>query len=105
MPRVQEDPDVAVMEAMSGRTRPDPGDDMEHVTIGLIGLGTVGTGVARLLTEHADRIARRAGRPVRWKWAVVRDPGRARDVPLDGVRVTTDATRLIEDPEVDVVVE
>jgi len=30
---------------------------MEHVTIGLIGLGTVGTGVARILTEHADRIA------------------------------------------------
>ena len=46
---------------------------MQHVTIGLIGLGTVGTGVARLLTEHPERIAHRAGRPVRWKWAAVRD--------------------------------
>ena len=38
---------------------------MKPVTIGLIGLGTVGTGVARLLTEHPDRLARRAGRPFR----------------------------------------
>ena len=50
---------------------------MEQITIGLIGLGTVGTGVARILTEHADRIARRAGKPIRWKWAVVRDPEKA----------------------------
>ena len=62
------------------------GIDMDHVTIGLIGLGTVGTGVARLLTEHADRIARRAGRSVRWNWAAVRDLDKPRDVRLDGVR-------------------
>jgi len=39
---------------------------MADVTIGLIGLGTVGTGVGRLLTEHGGRIARRAGRPIRF---------------------------------------
>jgi homoserine dehydrogenase len=78
---------------------------MKHATIGLIGLGTVGTGVARLLTEHAERIARRAGRPIRWKWAAVRDTRKPRDVPLDGVRVTSDVDQLINDPEVDVVVE
>jgi homoserine dehydrogenase len=78
---------------------------MEHVTIGLIGLGTVGTGVARLLTEHAERLARRAGRPIRWKWAAVRDPTKARGVCLDGVRMTTDALRLIDDPEVDIIIE
>ena len=82
-----------------------PAKDMEHVTIGLIGLGTVGTGVARILTEHADRIAHRAGKRVRWKWAVVRDPAKTRDVKLDGVRVTTDTARLIDDPEVEIVVE
>ncbi len=78
---------------------------MEHVTIGLIGLGTVGTGVARILTEHADRIAERAGKRVRWKWAVVRDPTKSRNVKLDGVRVTTDPARLIDDPEVEIVAE
>jgi homoserine dehydrogenase len=78
---------------------------MEQTTIGLIGLGTVGTGVARILTEHADRVSRRAGKPIRWKWAVVRDPRKLRAVPLDGVRVTAEVSRLIEDPEVDIVVE
>jgi homoserine dehydrogenase len=79
--------------------------DAKPVTIGLLGLGTVGTGVARLLTEHAGRLARRAGRPIRWKWAVVRHPARPRGVALEGVRVTTDAKLLLGDPEVDVVVE
>ncbi len=46
---------------------------MEQVSIGLIGLGTVGTGVARILTENAERIAHRAGKAIRWKWAVVRE--------------------------------
>ncbi len=78
---------------------------MEHVTIGLIGLGTVGTGVAKLLTEHGERLSRRAGRQVRWKWAAVRDPNKARGVRLDGVRVTTDVHRLLDDPEVDVIIE
>src|SRR3954468_32104 len=87
------------------RTGPGRVNDMEDVTLGMIGLGTVGTGVARLLTEHADRIARRAGRRIRWKWAVVRDQAKPRDVALESVRVTTDVARLIEDPEVDVVIE
>ena len=78
---------------------------MEQVTIGLIGLGTVGTGVARILVEHADRIAHRAGKRVCCKWAVVRDPAKARNVSLDGVRITTETARLIEDPEVEIVVE
>ncbi|HZW35116.1 MAG TPA: homoserine dehydrogenase [Isosphaeraceae bacterium] len=78
---------------------------MNPVTIGLIGLGTVGTGVARLLTEHPDRLARRAGRPFRWKWAVVRDPAKARGVALEGVQVTTDVGQLLDDPEVEVVIE
>src|SRR5277367_4435729 len=78
---------------------------MNDVTIGMIGLGTVGTGVARLLTEHADRIARRAGRRVRWTWAAVRNLEKPRDVRLDGVRLTTDVSRLIDDPDVDVIIE
>src|SRR5215217_5576328 len=78
---------------------------MERVTVGILGLGTVGSGVARLLGEAGDRIARRAGRRIELKWAVVRDPAKARAVPLDGVRVVTDPRRVIDDPEVQVVVE
>ncbi len=79
--------------------------DMEHVTIGMIGLGTVGTGVARLLTEHADRIARRAGKQVRWAWAAVRDLEKPRDLALDGVWLTNDVSQIIADPDVEIVIE
>ena len=78
---------------------------MKQVSIGMIGLGTVGTGVARLLTEHADRVARRAGRRVHWAWAAVRNLDKPRDVRLEGVRLTTDVSQLINDPEVDIIIE
>jgi homoserine dehydrogenase len=78
---------------------------MKQVTIGMIGLGTVGTGVARLLTDHADRIARRAGRRIRWAWAAVRDLEKPRDCRLDGVWLTTDVTQVINDPDVDIIIE
>jgi homoserine dehydrogenase len=78
---------------------------MEQVTIGLIGLGTVGTGVARILTENADRISRRSGKRIHWKWAAVRDPGKKRGISLDGVQITSEVAGLIDDPEVEIVVE
>jgi homoserine dehydrogenase len=78
---------------------------MDELTVGLIGMGTVGSGVARLLTEHRKRLERRAGRPIRWKWAAMRDPRKPRDVRLDGVHITTEVERILDDPEVDVVVE
>src|SRR5262245_25684673 len=78
---------------------------MDELTVGLIGMGTVGRGVGRRLAEHRERLERRAGRPIRWKWAAVRDPLKPRGVRLDGVRVTTQADAIIDDPEVDVIVE
>lgn len=78
---------------------------MEQVSVGMVGLGTVGAGVARLLTQHADRIARRAGRGIDLKWAVVRDLKKRRDADFEGVRVVDDVRRVIEDPEVQIVVE
>src|SRR4051794_8860001 len=78
---------------------------MERVAVGLLGLGTVGSGVAQLLCERGDRLARRSGRWIDLKWAVVRDPGKPRGVALPDVRVVTDARRVIDDPEVGIVVE
>ena len=77
---------------------------MEHVTIGLIGLGTVGTGVARLLTEHADRIARRAGRPSAGsgpRFATWRSRATCRSTAFG----SRPMCQLIDDPEVDVIIE
>src|SRR6185312_16383444 len=78
---------------------------MEPVAVGLLGLGTVGTGVARLLVSEADRIARRCGRAVDLKWAAVRDPGKLRDVSLGATKVVTDPRRVLDDPDVGVIVE
>jgi homoserine dehydrogenase len=78
---------------------------MERVAVGLLGLGTVGSGVVRLLSAHGGLVARRAGRPIDVQWAVVRDPAKPRNCPLPGVRLLTDARRALEDPEVQIVVE
>lgn len=78
---------------------------MNHVTLGLLGVGTVGSGVVRLLHEQADRLARRAGARIDLKWAVVRDPEKPRSVSLKHIRVVTDPRRVIDDPEVSLIVE
>ncbi|MDR3637351.1 MAG: homoserine dehydrogenase [Isosphaeraceae bacterium] len=78
---------------------------MQRVAVGLLGLGTVGTGVARLLLDEADRIARRSGRRLDLKWVVVRDLDKPRGVALGSTKVVTDPRRVLEDPEVEVVVE
>ena len=51
---------------------PDPPSNRTR-SVAIVGLGTVGTGVARVLLDQPERIARRAGRPVRLRHAVVRD--------------------------------
>src|SRR4051794_22685570 len=78
---------------------------MERVAVGLLGMGTVGSGVVRLLDEAGERIARRSGRRVELKWAVVRDPAKPRPVALPAERVVTDYRRVLDDPEVAIVVE
>lgn len=73
--------------------------------IALVGCGTVGGGVARVLLAHGDRVARRAGRPLELRRVVVRDPEKPRDplIPLD--IISTDIHAAINDPRVHVVVE
>ncbi len=73
------------------------------LTVGLLGFGTVGTGVVRLLQEHGDDIASRLGARLAVGPVAVRDPGRARDAAVD--RLTTDPFAVVEDPTVDIVVE
>ena len=77
---------------------------MEGVGVGLLGLGTVGSGVARLLDEQSERIARRAGRRFHLRSVLVRDLGRPRKVP-HGTRIVTDPREVVDDPEVAIVVE
>jgi homoserine dehydrogenase len=73
--------------------------------IGIAGLGTVGSGVLRLLQAHADLLAQRSGRRIVVAAVSARDRHRDRGVALDGVRWYDDAVALAADPEIDVVVE
>jgi homoserine dehydrogenase len=75
------------------------------IRIGVVGLGTVGQGVLRLLKNNADEITRRVGRPVVVTDAATRTPARVRDCSLDGVRLWPDAQQLVREAEVDILVE
>ena len=74
--------------------------------VGLAGFGTVGGGLARLIVDNADIIRRRTGRDIAIRAVLVRDPSKAREVPLPaGATLTTAPERLVNDPEIDVLVE
>ncbi|HYH67046.1 MAG TPA: homoserine dehydrogenase [Urbifossiella sp.] len=77
----------------------------EPLGVGLVGCGTVGTGVAKLLLEQPDRLARRAGRSLILRRVAVRDLGKARGVALPPGVLTTEPRAVTADPHVDVVVE
>jgi len=76
-----------------------------EVGIGLLGYGTVGASVDRLLVEGADEIERATGHRLRVVRALVRDPAKERGFgPAEGV-LTTDFDAIRDDPGVDVVAE
>ena len=78
---------------------------MEKTNVAIVGLGTVGTGVAKLLLDHGDRTARHAGRTMWLKKAVVRDLKKPRPIDLpDGV-ATDSLDDVINDPEITVVAQ
>ena len=77
----------------------------EPLGIALIGCGTVGTGVAKLLLEHAPRLEQRAGRPIALRRVVVRDLAKPREVEMPRGIISTNINAAISDPSVHVVVE
>ncbi len=79
------------------------GISVRKTKVAIIGMGTVGTGVARLLLDHGDRTARHAGRTLWLEKVVVRDLTRPRDADLpDGV-LTDDLSLVTGNPEIKVV--
>jgi len=78
---------------------------LDALQAGLLGLGTVGTGVARILTREAERLRRRTGVPIRLKRVVDLDLERDRGVSLEGLLVSRRAADILEDSEIAVVME
>jgi len=78
---------------------------MSEIRVGLLGLGTIGTGVARILLEQQQLMARRIGRTLRLVAAADRDIERDRGLDFSGVRLVDDASRIVTAKDVDLVVE
>jgi homoserine dehydrogenase len=76
---------------------------MEKTKVAIIGLGTVGAGVAKLLLDHGDRTARHAGRILWLEKAVVRDLRKTRDCKLPNDVLTDKVNDVIKNPEISVV--
>ena len=73
--------------------------------VGLIGMGNVGAGVARILMEHGPRMEQRTGRPIQLIRAAVRDVHKPRDYTPPAGMLTDDALSLVRSPDLDVVIE
>ena len=75
------------------------------ISIGLIGFGTIGTGVVKLLQENGDLIAGRLGAEIRLQRIADIDIRKSRGIPVDDALLTTDAADILNDPGIDIVVE
>ncbi|CAM3024490.1 homoserine dehydrogenase [Sporolactobacillus spathodeae] len=78
---------------------------MKKVSVGLLGFGTVGTGVVRLLTQEKERLEARMGCSIELKKVLVRNKNRPRKVLIDSRILTTDASDVLDDPEIDIIIE
>ncbi len=77
----------------------------DNVTIGLLGLGTVGSGVIKLINDHQEELVHQIGCGLRVKSVLVRNLDKERDVELGDIILTTNPDDVLQDPEIDVVVE
>ena len=78
---------------------------MKPIQVGLLGIGTVGSGVFNVLQRNQEEIRRRAGRGIEIAMVADLDAERARSIVGDKARVVGDAREVIANPEIDIVVE
>lgn len=73
--------------------------------VGLMGLGTVGSGLIRLLQDRGEELERQTGFSFAVKRILVRDPNKPRNVEVERNLLTTDPAAILDDPEIDILVE
>ena len=78
---------------------------MKPIQVGLLGIGTVGSGTFNVLQRNQEEIRRRAGRGIEIAMVADLDTTRAKQVVGDAVQVVGDARAIIANPDIDVVVE
>ncbi|MBP6765417.1 MAG: homoserine dehydrogenase [Rubrivivax sp.] len=75
------------------------------IQVGLLGIGTVGSGTFKVLQRNQQEIQRRAGRGIQITMVADLDTARARSIVGDAVQVVADARQVIANPDIDIVVE
>jgi len=80
-------------------------NDIKPIQVGLLGIGTVGTGTFKVLQRNQAEIRRRAGRGIEIAMVADLDTARARAVVGPQIKVVDDARLVIESPDIDIVVE
>ncbi len=78
---------------------------MKEIKVGLLGCGTVGTGVAKLLLENNEIISKRVGATLTLKWVADLDTETDRGIQFDDGVLITEAQKVVDDPEIDIVIE
>lgn len=78
---------------------------MQPVKVGLLGLGTVGSGTVKVLKRNQDEIARRAGRGIVISAAAAKNLDALGDLDVSGMRLGEDAWAVVNDPEVAIIIE
>lgn len=78
---------------------------MKPVKVGLLGLGTVGTGVVRIVEGNQEDLSSQVGSPILIERIAVKNTDKPREIEVDASKVTSDPWEVIRDPEIDVIVE
>ncbi len=80
---------------------------MKPIKVGLLGLGTVGSGTFNVLKRNQEEIMRRAGRAIEITMVAVRNVERAREIikGAGDVEIVTDGNLVVNNPEIDIVIE
>lgn len=78
---------------------------VKAIRVGLLGLGTVGSGVVKIIQDHQDKLMHQIGCPVLIQKVLVSNPDKKRDVDVAREVFTTEVYDVIRDPEIDVIIE
>ena len=78
---------------------------MKPISVGLLGIGTVGGGTWNVLARNQEEITRRAGRGIEITVVADKETERAKQITGGKARVTADAFEVVRDPGVDIVIE
>ncbi len=78
---------------------------LKAIKIGLLGLGTVGTGVVRIIEAHQEDLQSQVGSPIVIEKILVKDLHRKRPIAVNPMKLTDRAEDILHDPNIDIVIE